>query len=144
MSASDATGSTGNLDETKLEAFGQRIVDALNESGLMLAMSIGYRTKLLDSMAGMAPATSTEIAVKAGLDERYVREWLGAMVTGRVIDYDPENKAYTLPAEHAACLTRAAGADNLAMFAQYIPMMAQVEDPILDCFHNGGGVPYSI
>ena len=71
MSATDAAG---NLDEAKLEAFGQRIVDALNESGLMLAMSIGYRANLFDSMADMAPGTSTEIADKAGLDERYVRE----------------------------------------------------------------------
>jgi 2-polyprenyl-3-methyl-5-hydroxy-6-metoxy-1,4-benzoquinol methylase len=139
-----ATETTGDLDETKVEAFGQRIVDALNESGLMLAVSIGYRAKLFDQMAEMPPATSQEIADTAGLNERYVREWLGTMVTGRVVDYDPQNKMYSLAPEHAACLTRAVGGDNLAMFAQYIPMMAQVEEPILECFQNGGGVPYSM
>src|SRR4026209_2390698 len=43
----------------------------------------------------------------------------------------------------AALLTRAAGADNLAVFAQYIGILGAVEDDILDCFRRGGGVPYA-
>ena len=46
-------------------------------------------------------------------------------------------------AEHAAFLTRAAAADNLAVFAQYIPLLGAVEDDIVACFKNGGGVPYA-
>jgi SAM-dependent methyltransferase len=49
---------------------------------------------------------------------------------------------YSLPPEHAACLTRAAAPDNIAVFAQYIPMMGAMEDRIIECFRNGGGVPY--
>jgi SAM-dependent methyltransferase len=55
---------------------------------------------------------------RAGLKERYVREWLGAMVTGRIIEYDPATRRYWLPREHAASLTRAAGPDNLAALSQ--------------------------
>jgi ubiquinone/menaquinone biosynthesis C-methylase UbiE len=47
-----------------------------------------------------------------------------------------------LPAEHGAFLTRAAGADNMAVFAQYIAVMGCVEDDIVECFSKGGGVPY--
>ena len=72
-----------------------------------------------------------------------MREWLGAMVTGGVVDYDPAAGTYALPAEHAAWLTRAAGTDNLAVQAQFIPLLAQVEQPLIDCFRNGGGVPYA-
>jgi ubiquinone/menaquinone biosynthesis C-methylase UbiE len=94
-------------------------------------------------MAEMDFATSAKIADKAVLNERYVREWLGAMVTGGVIDYTPESKSYHLPAEHAAYLTRKAGADNIAVFTQYTAVMGEVEDDIVNCFKNGGGVPYS-
>jgi hypothetical protein len=45
--------------------------------------------------------------------------------------------------KHAAVLTRAAGIDNLAVFLQYISLMGIVEDKIVECFHKGGGVPYS-
>lgn len=98
---------------------------------------------LFDTLGNLPPSTSAEIAGHAGLNERYVREWLGAMVTGRIIELDPGTQRFHLPAEHAAYLTRAAGADNLAVFAQYIPLLGSVEDDIVECFRNGGGVPYA-
>lgn len=130
------------FDQAKADAFAERFVTALNNGALCLMTSIGHRTGLLDTMAGMEPATSEEIAAAAGLNERYVREWLGAMVTSGVVDIDPATHRYALPAEHAALLTRPAGADNLAVFAQYIGLLGSVEDDIVECFRNGGGVPY--
>jgi ubiquinone/menaquinone biosynthesis C-methylase UbiE len=126
----------------KAQAFAARLMGAFNDGALCLMTSIGHRTGLFDVMRDMAPATSEEIAAKAGLNERYVREWLGAMVTARVIEVKSEER-YSLPAEHAAFLTRAAAADNLAVLAQYIPLLAAVEDEIVGCFQKGGGVPYS-
>ena len=40
--------------------------------------SIGHQTGLFDTMAGLPPSTSEQIAEAAGLHERYVREWLGS------------------------------------------------------------------
>jgi SAM-dependent methyltransferase len=65
------------------------------------------------------------------------------MTTGRIIEHDGAAGSYSLPADHAAWLTRAAGMRNLATGMQYIGLMAQVEDQIVDCFRHGGGVPYS-
>ena len=59
-------------------------------------------------MADLPAAGSEAIAARSGLNERYVREWLGAMVAGGVVDYDPQDGTYTLPRENAAFLTRAA------------------------------------
>lgn len=125
------------------EDFGQRMLSLLNDGMLNLMISIGHKTRLFDVMAGMPPATSQEIAKSAKLNERYVREWLGAMVTGRIVEYDPESQKYHLPADHAACLTRSAGIDNMAIFSQYIALMGNVEDRIVECFRKGGGIPYS-
>lgn len=131
-----------NFDSEKAEAFGDRFVSALNNGALCLMASVGHRTGLFDAMSELAPATSQEIATRAGLNERYVREWLGAMVTAGVVEVDPTSTRFTLPAEHAAFLTRAAAADNVAVFAQYIGLLGGVEDDIVECFKNGGGVPY--
>jgi 2-polyprenyl-3-methyl-5-hydroxy-6-metoxy-1,4-benzoquinol methylase len=130
-------------DPAKVEAFANELLATLNRGALCLMVSIGHQIGLFDVMSSLPPSTSAEIAKKAGLNERYVREWLGAMVTSGVVTVDPESIRYSLPPEHAALLTRAAGADNIAVFAQYIPVLAGVEDDILDCFKNGGGVPYS-
>lgn len=135
--------SESSFDSNKAGAFAERLLDILNGGALCLMISVGHRTGLFDVMRGMGPATSAEIASKAALNERYVREWLGAMVTGRVVDVDDAGERFCLPVEHAAFLTRIAGADNLAVFAQYIPLLAGVEDDIVECFKAGGGVPYA-
>jgi ubiquinone/menaquinone biosynthesis C-methylase UbiE len=130
------------VDSTKAENFAERLLTTLNHGALCLMISVGHRTGLFDVLRDMAPASAGEVAAKAGLNERYVREWLGAMVTGRVIEMDPATERFILPPEHAAFLTRPAGADNLAVFAQYIPLLGNVEDAIVECFKHGGGVPY--
>jgi SAM-dependent methyltransferase len=137
------TATTQTFDAAKAEAFADRMLGILNSGAIALMTSIGHRTELFDTMAELPPSTSQQIADAAGLNERYVREWLGTVVTGRLINYDPIAKTYTLPAEHAAFLTRAAASDNIAPFAQYIPLLGTVEDQIVDCFYKGGGVPYS-
>lgn len=131
------------IDTQKSEAFADRLIKTLNEGALSVMISIGHRTGLFDVMSQLPPSTSEEIARAAGLNERYVREWLGAMLTGFVVDYNPETKKYHLPQEHASFLTRKAAADNIGVFAQYIPLLGTVEDKVIDCFKNGGGVPYS-
>ena len=139
----DRMGSAGSsVDARKAEAFAGRLLGALNDGALCLMASIGHRIGLFDAMRDQPPQTSGEIASRAGLNERYVREWLGAMVTSGVISVDPHSIRYHLPPEHAAYLTRAAGADNLAVFAQYIPLLGNVEDDIVECFKRGGGVGY--
>lgn len=127
--------------ETK--PFDERFFEALNGGALMLMTSIGHRTGLFDAMAELPPSTPEEIARAAGLNERYVREWLGAMVTGGIVELDPETGRFHLPATRAAFLTRDSAPNNLAAFAQYIGQLGSVEDGIVECFHKGGGLPYS-
>jgi 2-polyprenyl-3-methyl-5-hydroxy-6-metoxy-1,4-benzoquinol methylase len=129
-------------NQKKAEAFSLSLLDTFNKSAIALALSIGSRCGLFEVLAGMPDSTSEQIAAAANLNERYVREWLGTMVTGRVINYFPETRTYQLPDEHAAFLTDA-GEYNFATGMQFVPLLANVEDELLECFKNGGGVPYS-
>ncbi len=130
------------IDAQKAEAFAGRLLGALNEGAFCLMASIGHRTGLFDAMRNAPPMTSAELAASAGLNERYVREWLSAMVTADVVEVDRETLRFRLPPEHAAFLTRAALSENIAVFAQYLPLLGSIEDDIVDCFKKGGGVPY--
>jgi 2-polyprenyl-3-methyl-5-hydroxy-6-metoxy-1,4-benzoquinol methylase len=131
-----------SINEVKSEEFAERMMTILNHGALNLMISIGYRTELFDVMSELEPSSSEEIASAAKLNERYVREWLGAMVTGEIVVYDLENKTYSLPPEHSAWLTRKAVPNNIAVTTQWISVLGSVEDKIVECFHNGGGVPY--
>ena len=130
------------VDSQRVDAFATRLTGILNSGALALGLSVGHRTGLFDSLEALPPATSAQIASHAELDERYVREWLGAMVTGGVVEYDPADSSYRLPPEHAALLTRRNSPNNLAVAAQFLPVIASVEDRIVDCFREGGGVGY--
>ena len=124
-------------------AFSDRMLELLNAGATCLLVSLGHRTGLFDALAGAAGLTSEQLARRSGLDERYVREWLGGMTVARVVDHEPASRRFSLSAAHADSLCRASTAGNMAVFAQYIPLLAGVEDDILGCFRSGGGVPYS-
>ena len=134
--------SEGKVDKERSAAFMANMTGIMNGGALALMCSIGHKTGLFDTMAELAPSTSAEIAEAAGLDERYVREWLSALTAGEIVDHDPEAGTFHLPAEHAGLLTRAAGPLNLTTYCQYVSLLGQVEDEVVDAFRNGGGVPY--
>lgn len=131
-----------NFDPSKAEAFAGKMLTVLNNAALCLMISVGHRVGLFDVMSTLPPSTSAELATSANLNERYVREWLGALVTARVVEMDPTTARFLLPPEHAAFLTRSAGTDNMAGMTQYFAGMGIVEDDIVECFRKGGGVPY--
>jgi SAM-dependent methyltransferase len=135
---------TPSTDEaTAVEKFGRTMTEVLNHAALALMVSIGHRTGLFDAMADLPAADAGGVAKAAGLNERYVREWLGSMVAGGVVEHDPASGLYRLPEEHAAWLTRSTMLANLAGSAQWIGLMGSVETLVVDAFRHGNGVPYS-
>lgn len=132
-----------DFNDAQAEAFAERMLDTLNSAALALLISVGHRTKLFDVMAKIHPATSEQIAQAARLNERYVREWLGALATAGVVEHYPALGTYYLPSEHAVSLTRAAAPVNIASTMQFIPLIGALEDQVVEGFLKGGGIPYS-
>lgn len=131
------------FDKARAEAFAGKMVGVLNGAAVALMTSLGHRTGLFDAMRGGAAFTSASLAAAAGLSERYVREWLGAMTVGGVVEHDPAANTFALPAEHAAVLTRAAAPNNLAAAMQWVGVLGAVEDDVAAAFRHGRGVPYA-
>ncbi|WP_026988942.1 class I SAM-dependent methyltransferase [Fodinicurvata sediminis] len=129
-------------DQAQAEAFAEQVMGLLNAGAVSVMISIGHRASLFDVMAGLPPTSSAVIAERAGLAERYVREWLAVMVTGGLVAYDTKIQYYHLPPEHAACLTRDAILGNLAVYGQHVAIMGAMQEEILDRFHSGEGAVY--
>jgi 2-polyprenyl-3-methyl-5-hydroxy-6-metoxy-1,4-benzoquinol methylase len=111
--------------------------------GAMLTQMIelGTRHKLFDLLADH-PCTSAELATKAGLSERHVREWLSAVTVGGITTYEPRTHIFTLPVEHAFWVT-GSSYTNVANMAGMLNGLAQRIDDVSDAFVHGNGVPYS-
>jgi SAM-dependent methyltransferase len=129
------------LDRQRVQDFARKLFGHYTSGILTLLVHIGHKTGLFEAVA-KGPGTSQEIAGRAGLDERYVREWLAAMATGGIVEYDAASGAFTLPPDHAACLT-GTSSRNLAAGSQSLPMLSKRLPRIEECFRTGGGVPYS-
>src|SRR5215207_2515363 len=104
------------IDEQLVEKFAGDLLGHYASGMVTMMVDIGHRSGLFDA-AAEGPATSQELAARAGLNERYVREWLGSLVSAGIFIYSPRTSTYTLPPEHAACLT-GPGSANLATVAQ--------------------------
>jgi 2-polyprenyl-3-methyl-5-hydroxy-6-metoxy-1,4-benzoquinol methylase len=129
------------IDRQRVQDFARKLFGHYTSGILTLLVDVGHKTGLFEA-AAKGTGTSQEIADRAGLDERYVREWLAAMATGGVIEYDAASKSFTLPPEHALCLT-GSSSRNLAAASQNLPMLSKRLPRIVECFRAGGGVSYS-
>jgi 2-polyprenyl-3-methyl-5-hydroxy-6-metoxy-1,4-benzoquinol methylase len=129
------------LDRQRVQDFARKLFGHYTSGILTLLVHVGYRTGLFEA-AAKGPGTSQDIADRAGLHERYVREWLAAMATGGIIDYDAASGTFTLPPEHAACLT-GTSSRNVAAGSQNLPMLGKRLQRVIESFRNGGGVSYS-
>jgi len=139
MSTSTSTLSL-DLDPARIEAFAGQLLSTYTHSVVTLLVDLVSRTGLLDALAG-GEGTSGELAERAGLVERYVRECLGGLVTAGVVAYSPTTATYALPPEHAVCLT-GPGALNLAPISRITALLGRHVSAVADAFRTGGGVSY--
>jgi hypothetical protein len=119
---SAAVRASAALDESRVEQFAERLFGTYTESIVTLMIDLADRTGLLAALA-TGSGTSEGLAARAGLQERYVRECLGALVTAGIVEYDAREHRYVLPREHAACLT-GEGSSNVAPMARVTALLA--------------------
>src|ERR1700754_4150032 len=93
------------LDAAKLEQFVFRAVDEVGATLNAALVVMGDRLGLYRALAGAGALTPAQLAARAGVAERYVREWLNAQAAGGYVDYHAGDGAYSLAPEQAVALT---------------------------------------
>jgi SAM-dependent methyltransferase len=90
-----------------------------------------------------APATSAELAARAGVNERYAREWLGGMTNAGYLTRDSATGRFTLPPEHVPALADEGGPAFFGGAYEMFLALSDVYEPLTEAFRRGGGVPQS-
>ncbi len=131
------------MNDQKVEEIAFRVVGDMGGAFVMALGYIGDRLGLFKAMAGAGLMTSAELAAKTGLNERYVREWLRAMVAAEYIDYDLSSGKYAMTDEQAFVLAN----EDSPMFVGggfhfTTPSIWNVPK-IMEAFRKGGGISYS-
>ena len=101
---------------------------------------LGDRLGIYKALADAGWVTSQELADRAGLNERYVREWLGAVTSAGYVTYDPAAKKYLLPPEHAMVVAREESPFFMGGFMEMIVPNVTIAPKLAEAFRKGGGV----
>ena len=131
------------LNWDKVKKFSAQVSNDIGAAMLGAMSYIGDRLGIFKGLAEGAPLTSVELAEKTGLDERYLREWLGAMTAAEYLNYDPASKRYSMPAENAMILAREESPFFMGGFIQGIIPNLSVTPKVLEAFRTGKGVRQS-
>jgi SAM-dependent methyltransferase len=134
---------TAGLDEKKVEEFVGRVLTDTSAAMITILCAVGDRLGLFRDLAASGPATSTQLADRAGIDERYAREWLAALAATGYLTYVPATGVFTLPPEHAPALAQEAGPYFFGGVHQMLTGIGAALDPLVESFRAGGGVPQS-
>ena len=131
------------IDEAKQKAFVRKALGDISSTTAVIMAMIGDRLGLFKALGDSSPTNSQELASRAGVNERYAREWLGGMAAAGYLEYDPESQRFSLPPEHAMVLAQEGGPKFVAGAYQVLLGMLEPFGQLLQAFQNGGGVHQS-
>ena len=129
------------IDQAKADAFVGKVLSDTAALAVTVMSSIGDRLGLFKNLAQLGPATSEELAERAHINERYAREWLGAMASAGYLEYDPASRRFTLPPEHAPVLAQEGGPVFFGGVQEEVVGLAGPVNQLMQAFRSGGGVP---
>lgn len=128
------------MDTSKLEAFATRVIADVGAANASLLTLVGHKVGLYRALAGAGPLTSQQLAARARLHERYVREWLNAQAAGGYVEYDAAARTYTLPEEHAYVLADASSPMFIPPALDVSAAIWRGEERLADSFRTGRGI----
>jgi SAM-dependent methyltransferase len=133
---------TTEFDQAKMEAFLGKVLTDTSGTVVTVLATIGDQLGLFKNLVH-GPATSEELAMRTGLQERYVREWLAGMASAGYLEFDPDSRRFTLPAEHVPVLAQEGGPAFFGGVHEELIGVIKPIDRVIDAFRRGGGVPPS-
>jgi SAM-dependent methyltransferase len=131
---------SATVDMDKLQAFMGQVVTDMGAVISAPLMVIGEKLGLYKAMAGAGPLSSQEVADRAGVAERPVREWLRNQAAGGYVAYDPASDRYTLPDEQALALADEESPVYVLGAFELIESLYADGEKILEAFRTGKGM----
>ena len=129
--------------DAERDAFAERLFQSALGYFDMLSIRLGQRLGLYGALAE-GPATAQELAARAGVAERYAREWLEQQTTARIIVADVERDpvTFTLPTGHAEVLLDVDSLSYAGASVSQLYSITNAFDRVVEAFRTGDGIPY--
>jgi len=134
--------------DARRDALAERLFGATLGAFDLLSVHLGLDLGLYSALHDHGPATSPELAARAGVHQRYAREWLEHQAVGGLLDVavasdDPEARRYALPAAHAEVLLDPDHLATMAPMPLFLTAAARTWPTLLDAYRTGAGVDWT-
>ena len=120
-----------------------RVIGDFSGAMATVLAGIGDKLGLFKALAQDGPATSDELARRAGTSERYTREWLWGMLAAGYLEHDDASGSFVLPPAHVPVFAQERGPMFLCGGYQEFLGTLGVLPQLEEAFRTGGGVPQS-
>ncbi len=134
---------TKNVDWGEVKSFAGLMMNDIGAALQGALTYIGDRLGIFKALAGAGPVTVAELAARTSLDQRYLREWLGAMTAAKYLAYDAAGERYTMSPEHAMILANEESPFFMGGFMQMIVPEVAMAPKLMESFRTGKGLPQS-
>jgi SAM-dependent methyltransferase len=104
---------------------------------------VGDRLGLFQALADGGPATSEDLSARAGVDERYAREWLRGLTAAGYLEHDRNAGTFSIPAAHVPVLAEEGGPFFFGGVYQETAGSLPTLGRLIHVFRDGGGVAQS-
>ncbi len=130
------------------DAFVGRIFEASLGMFDLMTVYLGDQLGLYGALGEHGALTSSELASRAGIDERYAREWLEQQAATGILEVDDlaaaaGNRRFSLPAAHSDALLDKDSPYSIAPMARSLVACAKALPQLMTAFRTGGGVAWA-
>ena len=133
---------TETIDESRLnDLIGKVIGDVAGALGVFMAY-LGDQAGVFDALDGAGRLSVAELAAKTGLNEKYLREWLGSVCAAGYVNHHAEDETFSLDPEQALVFTREGQPACMQGFFQLIVSQFAGHEKATETFRTGQGRPW--
>ena len=130
-----------------VEALVGRLFEAALGAMDLYAVGLGVRLGLYAALHEGGPATSTDLAARAGIAERYAREWLEQQAVTGLLEVETAGTAadrrFALPETAVPVLLDPTSPAYVAPIAAFIPPLGRMFDQLVEVYRTGEGISWS-
>jgi SAM-dependent methyltransferase len=130
------------VDEAKLNQFVGQILSDLGGAASIALVRIGDGLGLYKTLHAKGPLTVGELASEAGVNERYLREWLSQQAASNYLSYDPATQKFAMPPEQAMVFAMDDSPVNMIGAFDLMAALLNSQDKVQAAFKDGGGVAW--
>jgi len=103
---------------------------------------MGAAFGLYKTLHTRGPMTAAEFATAAGMNERYLREWLSHQAASNYLSYDPSTRKFELPPEQAMVFAIEDSPVYMAGAFEVMAAMLENQAKVEPAFKTGAGVAW--